>query len=157
MEYYIVSIIINGEKHFVIWFSNHEDGMITENKKLISFEADSQCRDYALRNGMVLEEEESGFDFDAIKPWLSKPDNKISYNTFLNIWNMMSDLAVSVGIPFLGDGKVYSDIYDKLFFGCNLPAIRGDGELYIPKWNKDEIASIANVLKNGMDIAEMSL
>lgn len=69
----------------------------------------------------------------------------------------MSDFAGSIGHYFSGDEKFYTEVYDKLFYGCNLPAIRGNGNLYIPKWNRNEIISIAKVMQNGMDIVETNL
>lgn len=44
-------------------------------------------------------------------------------------------------------------IYDKLFHGCNLPAMTPDGEHYVPEWSASETAALKQLLMLG--IAEL--
>lgn len=69
-------------------------------------------------------------------------------------WNIFSDLARSVNCKFLGDnsdGDV-EGIYQKLFYGCNLSAIRKDGETFSPEWNESEKRRLVEIFNNGFKI-----
>ncbi len=43
-------------------------------------------------------------------------------------------------------------IYDKLFWGCNIPALTPRGKKYIPLWSAREISIINKVLTEGVRI-----
>jgi hypothetical protein len=43
-------------------------------------------------------------------------------------------------------------IYDKLFWGNNLPLITPEGERYLPEWSADEVQSLAQILASGLDL-----
>ena len=44
-------------------------------------------------------------------------------------------------------------VYDKLFFGNNLPSLKlKDAEDYVPIWNKEQIAIIKSVMADGLSI-----
>ncbi|MDF2511487.1 MAG: hypothetical protein K0S76_3047 [Herbinix sp.] len=63
-------------------------------------------------------------------------------------------MAKSTNHDFLGDSKaiIIKNIYDKLFYGCNLLAIKGDGEDYFPTWDNEEIKTLQLVVDNGLGI-----
>ena len=60
---------------------------------------------------------------------------------------------------FLGDSKSeeIQNIYDKLFYGCNLPSLKKSGEDFLPKWADDEKNLIKKVLKNGFEVLQRAL
>ena len=71
-------------------------------------------------------------------------------NYFLNIWNMADDVARSLKLPFYGKRKSANDIYDRLFWGCNLPAMTPVGEKYIPDWT--EFSVLKKVIDESISI-----
>lgn len=79
---------------------------------------------------------------------------EIDCNLILTYWNIFSDLARTVNCKFLGDnsGGDVEGIYQKLFYGCNLPAIRKDGEIFVPEWNESERKRLAEIFDNGFRI-----
>ena len=69
----------------------------------------------------------------------------------LNMWNILSDVSASVGEAFPGDSRQgdVQDLYGKLFYGCNLPAVRGSGEEYCPVWDDNEKALFKSIMTDG--------
>ena len=41
-------------------------------------------------------------------------------------------------------------IYDKLFWGCNLPSMTPPGMHYEPTWSPEEITTVVEVLHSGL-------
>ena len=68
-------------------------------------------------------------------------------------------MAKSIDCDFLGDSKAeeIQNIYDKLFYGCNLPSLKKNGEDFLPKWADDEMNLIKKVLKNGFEVLQRAL
>ena len=69
--------------------------------------------------------------------------NDIDCNLILRFWNIASDMAYTLKESFIGndDGVdcVILDVYNKLFYGTNPPALKKDSpEVYIPTWTKEE-------------------
>ena len=42
------------------------------------------------------------------------------------------------------------DVYDKLFWGSNFPAMTLPGERYVPVWSDEEIVELHQILNDGM-------
>ena len=61
--------------------------------------------------------------------------------------------------PFIGnfDTGITIDIYNKLFYGSNVSAIRCDGEMYQPEWSEEELNQLAKIMKNGISLLSNSL
>ena len=81
----------------------------------------------------------------------------IECDNVLNFWNIASDMALTFNEHFLGDeeGSNYkiSEVYNKLFYGTNPPALRDDSAAqYIPKWTKTELKIICDVIKDAAGI-----
>ena len=71
-------------------------------------------------------------------------------------WNLFSDVAHSM--PDKGSAFEHLDsqptIYDKLFWGNNLPSMTPEGMHYSPEWSAAEVASLAEILSAGLDLFE---
>ncbi len=91
---------------------------------------------------------------DEAKLWLQKRKSEFDCEYLLSFWNIISDLAYSVGEIFYGDQDkdILIKIYDKLFYGNNLPSITPEGKKYFPEWEVDEIKEIAKVIEDGLKI-----
>jgi hypothetical protein len=107
------------------------------------------------KNSLPLCEERNKYNLDIIVEWLKTPHADIDCDSFLDVWNVVSDLAHSIHEPFCGDddGEIRS-VYNKLFYGCNLPTINTSGKEYIPVWPEDEIIILLQVLKNAVEIVD---
>lgn len=61
-------------------------------------------------------------------------------HALLIAWNLFKDVVTTLHIEFFRNKQdnVSDKIYDKLFFGTNIPAITPEGKEYIPQWTKAE-------------------
>lgn len=148
-EYYFVEFKIQGKSFYTIWVSSkNEDFFLTKDQHLIFFqdkkELDSFCR---LRNLEI--ESDVTFDFDSI--------NSKDYNFLINSWNIISDLAKTLNISFIGNNDDLLSIYKKILCACNLPALNNTQEKYIPHFSKSELDNIHLVVTNMKDILETTL
>lgn len=74
----------------------------------------------------------------------------------LDFWNITGDLTRSLALPFLGspgDGLTDS-VYEKLFCGNNLPAVRTSDRLYLPQFSAMEKGRLNAVLEEGFRLIE---
>ncbi len=56
-----------------------------------------------------------------------------------------------------GSSATLSACYDKLFWGCNLPAVTPPGEWFTPEWREDELAVIRQTFEAGLAQLESEL
>jgi hypothetical protein len=84
----------------------------------------------------------------------------------LNLWNLLGDICFSVGLnrgaerpPFerVGPPRRVDRLYEKLFFGCNLPALRGDGPRYEPTFSPRERRLLRRILRSGLGLLDRVL
>ena len=153
IDYYPTVFSLGGRDFHLIWFSSEKDGFLTsdEGDTLLVFEDEGSMRAYAREKKIDLVDETSLYG-DPAEVVL---DGTVeSCDRALNMWNILSDVSASVGGKFPGDSR-QSDVqglYEKLFYGCNLPAVRNGGEEYRPVWNDSEKFLLKNVLLEGRSI-----
>jgi hypothetical protein len=70
----------------------------------------------------------------------------------LEAWNLFDDIAASIGAHLHDRGERRDKVYDKLFWGNNLPAVTPPGRSYQPLWNGCELRILRSVLRRGLDI-----
>jgi hypothetical protein len=153
-KHYQVRFRLDGVDSYLIWFSNDSDGVVVElDGSVPTFRARSDLCAYAGRRGLALEAEEpSEFDLDAVERWLTRSDpGAIECGLFLDAWNLFGDIASSKGCAaFEGASRSAVVVYDKLFWGNNLPTVTPPGEHFVPAWSDAEVAELHRILSNGM-------
>ena len=149
--YYTLWFRLDQRDGYFIWISNEPDGVVLNSDKMIVVYRDFvSFTAYTIQSGVPLEQESPILhDLDVVQTWLSNPQhNTIDCRAFLAAWNLFDDIRASV--EPVSDSICASagaeDIYDKLFFGNNLPAITKEGMTYIPEWTSDNVAVIADIL-----------
>jgi len=155
MEYYLTEFILAGIHRFFIWYcvedeSNSPDGIILDaSRKLVVFQNREDASMY-----IKLLYGDSVYNFDPLLVWLERPaKDKIDSVEFLNYWNIFSDVATSLaGERAYIDDNIEVTIYDKLFWGSNLPAVTQPRKHYIPTWTDDELRRLFSVLDYGMKL-----
>ena len=94
------------------------------------------------------------YDLDRLAAWCEHPaEATLDCEAAINAWNLFNDLGTSTG----GTVNMYrfaerglNSVYDKLFFGNNLPSITPSGESYTPAWDVEELARLAQALRLGL-------
>lgn len=153
-EYYPFVFIINTEEYYCIWYSDEKDGFITDLDKIKHFQSKEHLQIFAKNNNVLLIGEYTELKVDDAKNWVETHNKKIDCSYFLNYWNIVADMVNSLGEAFYGndDSEEVSVVYNKLFYGNNIEAIRGNGEEYIPIWTEEEICELDRVIRDGLRI-----
>jgi|WetSurMetagenome_2_1015567.scaffolds.fasta_scaffold196556_2 hypothetical protein len=161
-NYYICQFRLNQKDHFIIWFSDEQDGLLLDhNGKFLAWDTLSLAKAYAKKSGIsICPEPVDVYDFDAISSWCSEPRISLIHCVhFLNVWNMFSDAASSIGENsiFAAVHKNLKSIYDKLFWGNNLPSLTPEGMSYEPEWSEIEADAIARLFRAGLNDLQRAL
>jgi len=149
---------------YLIWYSNDTDGVFVDpNGIVLSFRSIDAVRIFAEERGIAVENEEPILhNLDIVKRWLDKPKTStVDCVEFLAAWNLFGDVAHSINdntaSVFLKNEKMGNKLYDKLFWGNNLPAMTPEGHSYIPLWTNVQIELIQEILTNGLNMFEKSI
>lgn len=157
-ELYIIIFIIYNKKYYTLWYTSEKDGFIIDedNLHIKSFSNIYSAKVFAEQNNIILSNEITEILCD--KTILFDLYN-IDCNSVLTFWNIMSDMANTLNKKFLGDcnNEIINESYNKLFYGCNLPAINGKNNDFIPKWTKNEKQTLLKIIKDGLNILIASL
>lgn len=160
MTYYPYWYHLDKADFYLLWCTDiSDDGtdpdgvVLDETGFILTFRHVDDLRAEAARRGFRVEPgmNQEPLDLDALERWLaSARKTTVDCETFLNAWNLFSDLATTVqGRTAHTDGQREGRIYDKLFWGNNLPALTPPGKHYEPIWSKSEVGKMRNVLKKG--------
>jgi hypothetical protein len=160
-RYYICCVKLNHSNIYLIWYSDESDGIVLgEDKKLLTFSNQKLLRSFAEKQKIKLQKVGAALhNMDIVQTWLWNPTRRIDCFEFLLAWNLFTDVSTSLNENFKGNRKsiIRNMVYDKLFFGNNLPSITPVGKKYFPKWSLIEIAVLSSILKDGLRILKNNL
>lgn len=156
--YFPFTFIAENIQYCCIWYSDEEDGFVTEAEKVKSFAAMSELISYVVSHNLKIAEETTVLFVDGFTYWL-KEQTKFDCGEFLMYWNVITDLARSVEITFYGNKNTTSlnAIYDKLYIGSQLPTKDEGNSLNQPFWSEKELTELTKVIEDGLSIVEASL
>ncbi|MFC4306055.1 hypothetical protein [Cohnella boryungensis] len=154
--HYPFVFVVNEKEYLSIWFTNDNDGFVIEDGKLLIFDNMTKLTKYIVFNDLNFVNEITRLSINLIRG-LMESKNEMDCTEMLNFWNTISDLAKSSGTIYLGDSNEFIDIYNKLFYGNNFPAVRGDGELFVPEWETEEIVRLEKIITDGIRVLELML
>lgn len=154
-EYYPVEIKLNSSVRYLIWYTDENDGFLSKLSKPITFMDKNKLEQYANSETIRLESEFTIYDFNIIKKWIENTLAPIDCESILDVWNFFSDLLKSVNYTFKGDLDIDNtvDVYNKLFYGLNLPIMQKNGEQYNPNWDEKDIQKLKEILLDGILLA----
>lgn len=151
-EFYLIEFKINHLSYYTFWYTDDVDGFLLAGKDRIkTFKNFEEAKCFADEYDFKLNDEAIVISYDDIK---KANLQAIDCNSILTFWNIITDIAQSVKCQFIGDRKEdeITDVYSKLFYGCNLPAVKQEGEEFMPQWNEEEKTLIEKVIENGYQI-----
>lgn len=158
--YYKLWYRLDGKDSYLIWYSNAEDGVVTDpNGRVPSFRDAESLLSYAEGQGIDIDVGEPILhNLDVVAESLRRKDIElINCSEFNSTWNLFTDFSVSVNDSFDPEPHLTKQIYDKLFWGCNLPSITPEGKQYRPAWSERELQIMHEVLGSGMLMFKRSL
>ncbi len=145
-KYYEVILFLDKEYH-TIWKTNQQDRfLVTGDKKLLCFTERESLLAYIHTHHISLQEEPPSIcDVNRLARW------KEDYAAVLDFWNLVGDLAASVGDNFIGNRKSdgITPLYKKLFYACNLPSILPKKK-YIPAWSAWQEDMMNKIIQRGI-------
>lgn len=158
--YYPVRYRLDYKERWLLWYTLGEgEGdepdsvVVDENGKMLVFRSRQSLMAYAHAEELALaaENESAFFNLDNVVKWLGrKRPAELNCVEFLNAWNLLADVSASVGGSFDPDKARTRQIYHKLFWGNNLPAVTPAGKHYTPQWPGRESRVIRKVLREGL-------
>jgi hypothetical protein len=155
-EYYILWYRLDKKDSYLIWFSTEEDdGVFIDKSNFVpGFSNIQDLQNYCEQKKIVIKTEELLLhDLDIVKNWLSYTKDKIEdYNPLLVAWNLFDDFSNSIKGDFDKDRDLTNNIYNKIFWGCNIPAMTPEGESFTPSWTKKELKIIRETLNFGFQM-----
>lgn len=153
-EYYILWYRLDYKDSYFIWFTTEkDDGVFKDENNLVpSFSNIKDLQNYAKLNKVtIIDEEPLLFNLDIVINWLNETNHKIEdYNPFLNTWNLFEDISRSTNGNFAKDR--HYEIYERIFWGCNISAVTPEGESFTPTWTEDELKTIRKTLTLGFQM-----
>ena len=158
MKIYCPVVIVLDEQEFhCLWYTNDIDGLLTRNNRLVHFRNRNDLNAFCALKTLTLEDGTSVYHPLKAVHTLLDESVAMDYVEILNFWNLSSDLASSLRVKFLGDHRSTNNLYNKVFYGNNLPSLRRDGEEYVPQWDEDEREALIKIMSHGLEILQNSL
>jgi hypothetical protein len=140
---------------YLIWFSAEPDGVVTlDDQTVPSFRSLAALTDYAAQRQLDLATAQPlCHDLDHIEAWLQHPLHAaIDCTTVLTAWNLFDDLATSLRATIELDRARSQPLYEKLFWGNNLPSVTPPAKHFTPAWDDDERLLLRDVLAAGLSV-----
>lgn len=150
---YPVELFLPDRHGIALWYSGEQDGLLLQvDGKLQIFPDCTDALAFARELGYTPAESIAVYTYTSLQ---ALQQGQIDYPSLLNWWNLFSDIAQSVHQPFAGDARDgrTQNVYNKLFFGCNFPAMRQDGPVYHPVWSDEERTHLQKIMKDGLALA----
>ena len=151
-SHYGVRLRLDGVERLMVWYSDESDGVLTSSPGRIAlFKDPAEVERYATQQNLKLEPEPVAlYDFDRLAQWLAQPSREaLDCRFLLDAWNMLCDVAFSVGAK-IEERRDAQGVYDKLFWGCNLPSMTPPGEHFEPRWSDEDVLILSEVLSSGL-------
>jgi len=150
-DYYIVCFELEQLKRYLLWYSNIDDKeqfVLKADGQVLYFDNLQELKQYCVKKDLQMDDEIVYF---TLHRTVDYSEMDIDCSKVLNLWNIISDFAYTVGDKFIGDDKERNEIdevYVKLFRGCNIKAMKQS--FYHPVWNVNSRQVLEKVMKDGI-------
>jgi len=151
--YHVCGVRLDGRELLFLWFTNDRDGIEEISPGQIrTFPSAESARTWARQGGVTVAADPTvWYDLQEIAQWCGRPTAEgIDCARFLDVWNLLGDLSSDSTSIFRGADRRGKAVYDKLFFGTNLPSVTPPGEAYSPAWSEADVRELARVLQLGL-------
>jgi hypothetical protein len=141
--------MLNGKRGRFLHRSDPDGVIVDARYHLVTFESLDAAEQYAVGAGLTYHQGEGAhYDLDAIDDWCRSPSaSTVDCDTFINVWNLLNDICLTV--PWLVEPfrrGHYNVVYNKLFWGLNLPAMTPEGRHWTPIWRESQVRALRRVL-----------
>jgi hypothetical protein len=160
--YYPQPLRLDGATWYLLWASSDEDTglddrftsrVYSDGRTAVTFADSRELQAYSTAHSLELAREPEGtvVDFDAAAEWAAS-DQTPDPVLLLACWNLCVDVAAGTGRPLQDRSPALDPVYDKLFFGNNLPSMTPPGEHFEPSWSADELATLRTFMRDAIEM-----
>jgi hypothetical protein len=163
---YLTKINAAGEAVYFLWGAEIEGGedVFYLNAEGLDFACAATLREIiaiaeakSSESNLLSSEPPTQYDFDLFWRRLSQVNvyrysNSLICRYLLDGWNYLEDFTLPIGVDLMvlqsAQSKSFTDqVYQKLFWGSNLPAFTPDGRAYHPIWSALELHAARQYLR----------
>ena len=151
--YHVCGVRVDGRELLFLWFTNEHDGIEEISPgRIRTFPSAESTRTWGRQAGVTVAPDPTvWYDLQEIAEWCEHPAAEgIDCVRFLSVWNLLGDLSSDSASIFRGADRRAKTVYDKLFFGSNLPSVTPPGRAYSPAWSETDVRELARVLRLGL-------
>jgi hypothetical protein len=158
MAYFPLLYRWRGEERLLLWQPGNIDSVAVGSEGHVqSFAGLADLNRFAHVHALQIEQEEPKLhNLDSVQAWARGKEPDVNCDETLNAWNLFRDIANSVEGPckesFEKLDSDMSEVYNKIFWGNNLPATTPRGERFVPTWSAEEIDALAALLSAGLSM-----
>jgi hypothetical protein len=163
-DYYPTAFRFDQRWHHVIYCDddNGDDLIVTDGGKLLLFTGTAEAHSEAIRRGLTPWNDDGDdhprIDLDPAFAWASSVGRAPDPVALNDAWNFTRDVSRSLAVPFpAADSFLAHHVYNKLFWGLNLPAVTPAGRHYTPRWTPRELATLRRVIREGAHLMRQAL
>lgn len=150
-------ILLNGLVYFyaLLFGENGDRVFVRSGSPVLYKHADLLLTDLKLE-GFQSAEDPEGFesrlaasdviDVDYARKSVRRSMNTSDMSAVLDAWNSLSEVMAGLSAPMAFNGKLQNKVYEKLFWGLNLPSVTPPGESYHPTWTRRERRKMFKIL-----------
>ena len=154
MEYFELPCRFRGKQRWLIYFTNDQDGVVTDKDgRILSFATVEAAAEYARKKKWKIKSGQEPLDLDEIGEWVEKlsPDS-LDCQALYRTWNLLGDVATSVGkaSDYPGYDSDSMIIHEELFWGCNLPGMAPLDQPYVAKLSEEDLETVQDVFASGL-------
>jgi hypothetical protein len=126
---------LDGRAFVFLWDGEAPKSVLIDDVGAIrAFSSEAAARQEAVLLVGKVATDSSRYDFDEIRAWCASENTSVDCSAVLDIWNVLTDIPREKSLFDEADARA-GTIYDKLVFGCNIPAISVPGETFVPIWS----------------------
>ena len=158
-NHYPISIVFNNQSYYLVWISDENDSLLkTEKGDILVSKSYPELKEFTDENLIYISDSDLViYDFDKIKSWIFTPKiENIKCDEFLDFWNLKTDFLFTIKQEPEENEEAHL-IYEKLFEGCNLPALAQKNQMKSLTWNTNEIQELIKVLNDGLSAFDRGL
>lgn len=158
-EYTACTFRLDGRDRHFLWYADEPDGVVVgASGEMVTFASEAELLAFGATEGMSWPIDFTvSYDLDAVVAWIAQRDAEaIDCIMMLNAWNLFVDIAATFSCKLL-EPRGANAVYDKIFWGNNLPTMTPPGEHYVPAWSQEEADVLAGVCAAGLSLLRRAI
>lgn len=149
---------LGGETRFLIHSENDFGEIVLDGDgRLPTFDSSESLQAFAQKRKLKIRGQRPLLDLDAVLAWLEAPDAAPDCRTLYACWNLLGDMARSLGAveSYRGYDRRLEYLHEELLWGCNLETAWG-GAPCTPEFGMLDVQRLREVIGDGLGILDGS-